>query len=352
MRLPLCCRKKEPPEPIYELTDPRHYMQQMDKGFGPKTAIETCQLLLQFPLAWRRTKTSPIKLRLENTALNERLLILLTRIANDTARKDNVKKHAFSFWSSFKSGDRPFPVTSDVERNKLETWLHQHNYIYPKKRRGKINEFCYLIDPKATLKHLNIVKDLKPIHKIMEYILERGLWADSEEKRIQKEKEAAEAAEAEDSETDSDEDDDDDSNDGSIHSDDSNESRSGPPSPEDIYQDALDELEDDLDNAIEQSSKQHDEWGNKLPDSERKQRAKICEVIKRKIDKVRVKMAGAKFDVYNKCIKSLDKVKRRFERQMGEVIKIAEARRMSRMRAKREPNCLYLTMQPINAKKI
>ena len=330
MRLPSCCRKKEPPEPIYEFTDPRHHMQQMDKGLGPKTAMETCLLLLKFPLSYRRTKTSPIKLCLENTALQERLLLQLTRIAANHGRKEDVKKHAYSFWSSFKSGERAFPTTPDIETNKLETWIHQHNYTFPIKRRGKINDFAYLIDPKATLKHLNVFK-ITSIHRILEDVLEKALWADQEEKRIAKEEELlATQNSGANSDSDSDSDDED-----SINSSTSNKSTDSPKNPEQVYQDALDDLEYDLEQATEHANKMHDEWGNKVPDDEKKQREKICENIRRKMDKVKVRMGGAKFDMFRKCEKKIQRVKRRFERQMGEVIKIAEARRQSRIRAKR-----------------
>jgi ElaB/YqjD/DUF883 family membrane-anchored ribosome-binding protein len=165
----------------------------------------------------------------------------------------------------------------------------------------------------------------------LEDVLEKALWADQEEKRIAKEEELlATQNSGANSDSDSDSDDED-----SINSSTSNKSTDSPKNPEQVYQDALDDLEYDLEQATEHANKMHDEWGNKVPDDEKKQREKICENIRRKMDKVKVRMGGAKFDMFRKCEKKIQRVKGRFERQMGEVIKIAEARRQSRIRAKR-----------------
>ena len=59
-----------------------------------------------------------------------------------------------------------------------------------------------------------------------------------------------------------------------------------------------------------------DEWGNSLPKAETQQREKVCDIVRRKIDKVRVKMAGAKFDSFRNCQKAVLKIKIKFEKQM------------------------------------
>jgi hypothetical protein len=286
--------------------------------------------LLKFPLSTRRTKTSPIRLKLENTELHDRLLNLLIRHTKVNARKKNVKKHAISFWGSFKKSGRPFPTTSDIERNKLETWIHQHNFGTNTK--GRINEFAYLIDPKATLKHLN-VENITSVNKVLEFVLTKALDADKEQKAREAENAAAAAVAAEDSDSDSDSDDDDEH---SVNSQDTAASSIDPLDPANIYREALEELEYDFEQATEISNKEFDEWGNTIPDGVRNERSKVCEVIRRKIEKVEMKIGGAKFDVFNKWEKSLGRIKRRFEREMAEVIKLAEASRQSRKRAKRQ----------------
>jgi hypothetical protein len=334
MRLPICCRKKEPPEPVYEHTDPRHWLQEIEKGFGPTTAIETCELLLQFPLSKRRTKTSPIKLQLENTELHELLLLMLMGHAKLNYKNACVKKHSFSFWGSFKGSDRPFPTSPLVANNKLETWLFQHNFKYPIKRRGKINDFAYLIDPKATLKHLNVV-NIVDINKVLEITLKKALDADKEEKS-RKAQAKAEAKEAK-------------LNkkldellltprsNGSNHtaSSSSSSTSSSDEEEESPYQPQLDELEEELEDAMEFAKLKEDEWGNSLPKAETQQREKVCDIVRRKIDKVRVKMAGAKFDSFRNCQKAVLKIKIKFEKQMKNVIKIAADRKASRNRAKK-----------------
>jgi hypothetical protein len=90
-----------------------------------------------------------------------------------------------------------------------------------------------------------------------------------------------------------------------------------------------------LEEAMEFAALKVDEWGNSLPIAETKQREKVCDLIRRKMDKVRVAMGGAKFDTFRNCQKAIAKVTTKFEKQMKKVIKIAADRRASRMRAKK-----------------
>ena len=57
---------------------------------------------------------------------------------------------------------------------------------------------------------------------------------------------------------------------------------------------ALDDLEEELELAMEHSAMTEDEWGNSLPIAEMKHREKVVDLINRKMDKIRVAMGGAK----------------------------------------------------------
>ena len=161
-------------------------MQQLDEGWEHTiSSFDICKLLLDFPTSTRRTRTSPVSLRPENQPLHDRLIRLLTTRANNAAAES--ERMAYSFWNSFAASERPFPVTADLQSNKLETWIHLHNFV--KRRRSdmrhvRLNSFAYLIDPKATLKYLGIFK-VTNIERVM-MVLEADLDA-PEEKAIEQE---------------------------------------------------------------------------------------------------------------------------------------------------------------------
>jgi hypothetical protein len=364
-----CCKKKVE-EPVYELDDARHWMQQLDKGWERTiSSFEVCKLLLDFPTSSRRTRTSPISLHPENQPLHDRLLRILSSLAfNALAESERM---AYSFWNSFATTQRPFPVTPDLQRNKLEAWLHLHNFVKRKRsdrRHVRLNAFAYLIDPKATLKHLNIFK-VTNIERVMLQVLEADLNADREEKAIEKQVKQQEEQERRRQKyfkqvkntsttkksargrapgsSDSDDDDDDDSSSDSDDSDsDNSDDDDGDSDDESVRTNrypelppaiaaALNELHDSLDQAQELAATLKDEWGNKVSKQELDQREKVVIAIRRKMDKWFLKASGAKFEPFRRCEKSLKKAAARFERKLGQIIADALARRESQKRAQR-----------------
>ena len=168
---------------MYELDDARHWMQQLDNGLEKTiNSFNVCKLLLDFPTSVRRTKTSPVYLKPENQPLHDRLLRILHRIAVDASVE--CERMAYSFWNSFGATQRPYPTTSHIQTNKLETWVHLHNFVKRKRSDGRhiqLNSCAYLIDPKATLKHLGIVT-VTNIERVLAQVLEADLDADREER--------------------------------------------------------------------------------------------------------------------------------------------------------------------------
>ena len=352
MVLFVCCKKKVE-EPVYALDDPRHWMQQLDKGWEKSiSSFDICKLLLDFPTSSRRTRTSPVYLHPENKPLHNRLLRLLnTQAYNALAESERM---AYSFWNSFATSQRPFPVTPDLQTNKLETWIHLHNFVKRKRsdeRHVRLNAFAYLIDPKATLKHLNVFR-ITNISRVLSLVLEADLDADREEKEIEKQiqrqeeadrrrqkyfknvkksagREGGDSSDSDDSSDSSDSDSDD--SDGDSDDETANRYPELPPA----IAAALNELHDSLDRAEEHASTLKDEWGNKVSKQELEQREKVVIAIRRKMDKWFLKASGVKFEPFRKCEKAVKKVAQRFERNLERIIAEARARRESQKRAQR-----------------
>ena len=94
-----CCKKKTE-EVVYEQDDARYWMRQLDEGLELSISpFEVCKLLLDFPISNRRTRTSPVRLQPENVPLHDRLIRLLTNIAQDAVLES--ERMAYSFWNSF-----------------------------------------------------------------------------------------------------------------------------------------------------------------------------------------------------------------------------------------------------------
>ena len=351
-----CCKKKVE-VPVYEPDDARYWMQQLDDGLDLSiTSFDICKLLLDFPTSYRRTRTSPVRLKPENVPLHDRLIRLLTNIAQDAVLES--ERMAYSFWNSFSATNRPYPTTTSVDVNKLETWIHLHNFVKRKRsdeRHTKVNSFSYLIDPKATLKHLGVFS-ITNIERVLNQVLASDLDADREEKAIEKkikdEEKAAkkrqkyfesvrkanqldsESSDSEEEDSSSSDDSSDESNDsdGSTESEESN--NRFPDMPPAIAA-ALNELADELEKAEVHAATLKDEWGNKVSKAETSQREKIVKTIKRRMDKWFLKASGAKFEPFRRCEKVIKKVRMKFEKYIGKIILKAKAQRESHKRAKR-----------------
>ena len=190
-----CCRPP-PIDPIFHETDPRHQSQRLKRN-QVQTSYESAEILATFPLCTRKSANGCLTILSDNRDLFDKVIKLITKLAKQM--KMRAPEYAQSFFDSFSDRGKQiglWPTTSIMNPFKVEDWslaswmkLKVQGVGALPKVQGVVSasvlstienddaqnfaSFCYFIDNKSSLKHLNMYS-IQCLSKILQLAVERA----------------------------------------------------------------------------------------------------------------------------------------------------------------------------------